>query len=75
MFFLGVLGKPDNKTQISSPVLPAVEGSLPFSLLLTWLRWCDKYARCKPNNHEHKNKSKEKLPTRLLYVGNPDSFG
>jgi hypothetical protein len=69
------LVKSDNKTQISSPVLLAVKGSLHFSLLLAWLRGCDKYARCKPNNQEHNNKSKEKLPTRLLYVGNPDSFG
>ncbi len=67
--------KSDNKTQISSPVLPAVEGSLRFSLLLALLQWCDKHAKCKPNNHKHNNKSKEKLPTRLLYVGNPDSFG
>jgi hypothetical protein len=69
------LVKSDNETQISFPVLPAADASLRFSLLRAWLRWCDKHTGCKSNNHEHNNKSKERLPTRLLYVGNPDSFG
>ncbi|KAF2181009.1 HET-domain-containing protein, partial [Zopfia rhizophila CBS 207.26] len=39
-----------------------------FALLRAWLRWCDKSHNC----NEHNPKSKVALPTRLLYVGDPD---
>ncbi|KAF2189976.1 HET-domain-containing protein [Zopfia rhizophila CBS 207.26] len=53
---------------ISFPVLPEAESPARFALLRAWLRWCDKSHDC--NNHDAK--SETALPTRLLYVGNPN---
>lgn len=39
-----------------------------FALLRAWLRQCNKSHDC----NKHNAKSKTVLPTRLLYVGNPD---
>ncbi|RFU29281.1 hypothetical protein B7463_g7054, partial [Scytalidium lignicola] len=63
----------DYNTQISFPVFPAADGPLRFALLRAWLQWCDEHTRCKYDDHEHDNEPREGLPTRLLYVGNPNS--
>jgi hypothetical protein len=56
----------DNQTQISFPALPAAGSPLRFELLREWLQWCDK-------SHENCNRRDfGKLPTRVLYVGDPD---
>lgn len=47
------------------PVLLEAENPARFALLREWLRWCDKRHNCNA-------KSKVALPTRLLYVGDPD---
>jgi hypothetical protein len=39
-----------------------------FALLREWLRWCDKSHDC----NKHQDGSIPALPTRLLYVGDPD---
>jgi hypothetical protein len=57
---------PDDKIQISFPVLPAAESPLRFALLRKWLQWCDQsHTNCKRGDSR-------KLPTRLLDVGDPD---
>ncbi|KAH6661571.1 heterokaryon incompatibility protein-domain-containing protein [Halenospora varia] len=63
----------DNQTQISFPVLPAAKSPLRFALLREWLQWCDKSHRCNQHDDDKDvNIPKKTLPTRLLYVGNPD---
>lgn len=59
---------PDTGIQISFPVLPEAENPARFALLRAWLRWCDEAHDC----NKHDAKSKPVLPTRLLYVGEPD---
>lgn len=54
--------------QISLPVLPEAESPTRFALLRAWLRWCDASHDC----NRHDVKSKAAMPTRLLYVGDPD---
>ena len=54
--------------QISFPVLPEAENPARFALLRAWLDWCDKSHDC----NECDTKSKVALPTRLLYVGDPN---
>ncbi|KAH8695771.1 hypothetical protein GQ44DRAFT_634672, partial [Phaeosphaeriaceae sp. PMI808] len=39
-----------------------------FALLRAWLRWCDKSYNC----NKRVTKSEALLPTRLLYVGDPN---
>jgi hypothetical protein len=58
------LEESDNKTQIGFPVLPAAGNHMRFALIREWLQWCDGFHNCK----KHKT---AKLPTRLLYVGDP----
>ncbi|KAI0506833.1 heterokaryon incompatibility protein-domain-containing protein [Xylaria bambusicola] len=53
---------------ISFPVLPEAESPTRFTLLGAWLRWCDKFHYCMNDAA----KSETALPTRLLYVGDPD---
>lgn len=62
------LADPDNGIQISFPVLPEAESPTRFALLRAWLRWCDESHDC----NKHHVESNTELPTRLLYVGNPD---
>jgi hypothetical protein len=62
------LANPDNGIQISFPVLPEAESPTRFALLRAWLRWCDKSHDC----NKHRVKRDTELPTRLLYVGDPD---
>lgn len=54
--------------QISYPVLPKPESPARFALLRAWLRWCNKSHNCK----KHDAESKATLPTRLLYIADPD---
>ncbi|CAG8979562.1 hypothetical protein HYALB_00011916 [Hymenoscyphus albidus] len=56
----------NNGTQIAFPVLPTPRCPLRFALLRAWLQSCDEHDKCKPTG-SHRS------PTRLLYVGNPDS--
>ena len=62
------LADPDNDIQISFPVLPEAESPTRFALLRAWLRWCDESHDC----NKHHIESNTELPTRLLYVGDPD---
>jgi hypothetical protein len=55
--------------QISFPVLPEAESPARFALLRAWLRSCDESHGCNKQDAE----SKAALPSRLLYVGSPDS--
>ncbi|OCK75949.1 HET-domain-containing protein [Lepidopterella palustris CBS 459.81] len=54
--------------QISFPALPEAEGPERFALFRAWLRWCDESHSCNKNDVE----TKSALPTRLLYVGDPN---
>lgn len=64
MSFLDVAEASDKQTQIGFLVLPKAEHPLRFALLREWLQWC--------NNSHHCNEHQTgKLPTRLLYIGNP----
>jgi hypothetical protein len=54
----------DEETQIGFPVLSEAGHPLRFALLREWLQWCDNSHGC--NKHQA-----GKLPTRLLYVGDP----
>jgi hypothetical protein len=65
---IDVLDDTSNDVQISFPVLPEAESSTRFALLRAWLRWCDDHHDCGRHNAE----SEAALPTRLLYIGNPD---
>jgi hypothetical protein len=65
------LANPDNDIQISFPVLPEAESPTRFALLRAWLRWCDESHDC----NKHYVESNTELPTRLLYVGDPDDPG
>jgi hypothetical protein len=59
-----------NNTQdfgISFSVLPESENLIRFTLLRKWLRWCDLSHEC-----IMPGQPKAALPTRLLYVGDPD---
>jgi hypothetical protein len=60
---------PDLDTQISFPVLSEAGSPTHCALLRAWLRWCDKSHDC----NKHDAESKPALPTRLLYVGDPNS--
>lgn len=53
-------------TEIGFPALPEAKNRLLFALIRKWLRWCDEEHDC------INSKTKNKLPTRLIYVGNPD---
>ena len=59
---------PDNGIQISFPALPEAGSPTRFALLRAWLRWCDKSHDC----NKYYVESNTELPTRLLYVGDPD---
>ena len=65
---IGYLASPNNCIQISFPILPEAESPTRFALLRAWLRWCDKSHNC----NKHYIKSNTELPTRLLYVGDPN---
>ncbi|OCK74646.1 HET-domain-containing protein [Lepidopterella palustris CBS 459.81] len=54
--------------QIGFPVLPEVENPARFALLRAWLSWCDHSHNC----NKHNTASDAALPTRLLYIGDPD---
>ena len=54
--------------QISFPVLPEAGSPAHFALLRAWLHLCDESHDC----NKHNAKPKPVLPTRFLYVGNPD---
>ena len=60
---------PDNGIQVSFPVLPEAKSPTRFALLRAWLRWCDESHYCNKHNAE----SKTVLPTRLLYIGGPNT--
>ena len=62
---------PDNNIQISFPALPEAQSPARFALLRAWLCWCDESHDC----NKHHAESNTALPTRLLYVGNPDNPG
>lgn len=63
-FFVGSSGGLDDTTQIGLPVLSAAGNHLRFTLIRKWLQCCDSFHTC--NNHKT-----ARLPTRLLYVGDP----
>ena len=63
------LANPNNGIQISFLVLPKAKSPTRFALLRVWLRWCNKSY----NYNKHRVKRDTELPTRLLYVGNPDN--
>jgi hypothetical protein len=58
------LEESENETQIGFPVLPSAGNHMRFTLIREWLQWCDGLHDC----NKHKT---AKLPTRLLYVGDP----
>ena len=62
------MADPDNDIQISFPVLPEAESPTQFALLRAWLCWCNESHDC----NKHYIESNTELPTRLLYVGDPD---
>ena len=59
---------PYHDTRISFPVLSEAGSPTHCALLRTWLRWCDESHNCNKHNAE----SKPALPTRLLYIGDPN---
>ena len=59
----------NNNIKISFLVLPEPKSPARFVLLRVWLYWCDKSHNC--NNYNIK--SRTALPTRLFYIGDPDS--
>ena len=63
------LANPNNDIRIGSPVLPEAESPTQFALLRAWLRRCDKSHDC----NKYYVKSNAELPTRLLYIGDPDN--
>ncbi|KAH6714514.1 hypothetical protein BKA61DRAFT_575255 [Leptodontidium sp. MPI-SDFR-AT-0119] len=64
---LGSSEESDIEAQIGLPVLPAAGNHLRFTLIRDWLQRCDGFHSC--NKHKA-----AKLPTRLLYVGDPKSL-
>ncbi|KAF2180771.1 HET-domain-containing protein [Zopfia rhizophila CBS 207.26] len=60
-------GHADNHYPIGRPILPESGNSSRFALLRAWLRQCDNSHDCS----KHSSESKEALPTRVLYVGDP----
>ena len=60
----------NNNIQISFPVLPKAKSPIRFALLRAWLRWCNESY----NYNRYYIKSNTELPTRLLYVSNPDNL-
>jgi hypothetical protein len=58
----------DEDVPIGFPVLPEAESPARFALLRAWLRLCNESHTCNALNAE----SKTALPSRLLYVGNPN---
>lgn len=63
-------GSVDTKTHIETEglVLPEAISSARYELLRTWLRLCDQHEHCKMRGSE----SSQLLPSRLLWVGDPD---
>jgi len=59
---------PDGNVPISFQDLLEAESPVRFALLHAWLRWCDKSHNC----NKRVTKSEAALPTRLLYVGDPN---
>ncbi|KAH6667670.1 heterokaryon incompatibility protein-domain-containing protein [Halenospora varia] len=57
-----------NDIQIGFPALLEATSPIYFELLRAWLRSCDRSHKC--NTHDTRPESL--LPTRLLYVGNPN---
>ena len=64
------LANPNNGIQIGFPVLPEADSLTRFALLRAWLRWCNESHNC----NTHHIESNTELPTRLLYVGDPDDL-
>jgi hypothetical protein len=56
-------------TPIGRPVLPESDNRARFALLREWLHWCDKSHDC----NKQQGESKTALPTRVLYVGDPEN--
>jgi hypothetical protein len=56
------------KYPISFPVLPELKSPASFTLLRAWLQWCNESHNC----NKYNTNPESTLPTRLLYVGNPD---
>jgi hypothetical protein len=58
-----------NDIPIGFPVLPQPESAARFTLLRTWLKWCDTNHDCNRQNVGPQGAS----PTRLIYVGHADA--